>query len=632
MADQPSSSGTGKDSGRSMESDRPEDNETEKQRMQRQRSEEQQEVEGMTSTTSEEGESDAEQSQGQTVLESTDGQKRKTPAKKKQLEDLPMARLWARKGKRQRTPYELEVKVRIDGIIPIHGNSVSSVDTKFYASARTKENAIEVKRQLNGRYKDMKVKEVSIEKKVSFVMDCQSLEDLQALMNDYSSGSLNKMAITTLQYEGQLDEIGALYLSLQTSIDYEEYVICQEELEIRDDMCILEPGWETLPKEERKELAKLRALPVEEISEINEGVMSEIKREKSQNDVLSYMTRLKLTDRDILRGMIDTERNERETASLFAVFLDVMRQVQGLKDNAQDSQSMAERHRAYIDYMVDSADIREEMKELYRRMMVIEKGIPLRGTIRTLTHPGSEPGQVNEPCGLIIKPNGEIVVASSGNVQTLTGTNQCVSRIAFHGFPVQFLPQDVAMSGRGTYYIAVHKSILVCNEKSHVQRVMGKRVLRNPTGISVSTNGIAFVADNAADRVFKYGRYSESIAQSQPLMKPWSVALNSRQQLIVSCQGEDCIRVLDSDLNIESSFGHGHVQCPFGVCVDQEDNVYVCVRSRSETNGKIVKFSSSFEYMYTVSEGIYPHYVAVFPDGRIVYTDNRDNCIRIIYS
>ncbi|XP_070552035.1 uncharacterized protein [Ptychodera flava] len=272
MADQPSSSGTGKDSGRSMESDRPEDNETamhrakrlkvasspgdpgsstsisarkrkkkqklkivsKKQRMQRQRSEEQQEVEGMTSTTSEEGEGDAEQSQGQTVLESTDGQKRKTPAKKKQLEDLPMARLWARKGKRQRTPYELEVKVRIDGIIPIHGNSVSSVDTKFYASARTKENAIEVKRQLNGRYKDMKVKEVSIEKKVSFVMDCQSLEDLQALMNDYSSGSLNKMAITTLQYEGQLDEIGALYLSLQTSIDYEEYVICQEELEIRD--------------------------------------------------------------------------------------------------------------------------------------------------------------------------------------------------------------------------------------------------------------------------------------------------------------------------------------------------------------------------------------------------------------
>ncbi|XP_070551115.1 uncharacterized protein [Ptychodera flava] len=180
---------------------------------------------------------------------------------------------------------QIEIKVEPDGIIPKRGKSVAEVDAAFFSNKQTKENAVLVGKQLDQRHKHMELHDMG-EGSISYIMDCQSSEALESLMDDYSSGSLHRMVKSTFLSESLLDEIGALYLSLGTSIDYEEYLLCQEELEGND----------------------IYHLPIEVIEEMNEEIKSDILREQVDVTMRQQTTRQKATDRDILRAMSTNER------------------------------------------------------------------------------------------------------------------------------------------------------------------------------------------------------------------------------------------------------------------------------------------------------------------------------------
>ncbi|XP_070548969.1 tripartite motif-containing protein 2-like [Ptychodera flava] len=269
-------------------------------------------------------------------------------------------------------------------------------------------------------------------------------------------------------------------------------------------------------------------------------------------------------------------------------------------------------------------------------------GIVPKDTVRRLSRQGNGPGEVWWPLGLTINQNEQVVVSDKGDeddddeydeqpgsVKTVTAdTAQIISTITFHGLPNIFRPTDVKMSKSNLYYIADdgNNCILVCDAKSRLKQIIDIGEVSAPA-ICLGPDNTVFVADWNG-RVIKYSKAGKMIS-SKELSKPYDLTLNSKYQLIVSCEDEHCIYVLDSNLNTLHTFGHEHLVKPCGVSVDAiGENIYVA------DENKVKIFSAQGEYLtdVTVPEDGEPTFIAVFADGRIVYKDFSDDTVRVIYT
>ncbi|XP_070550814.1 uncharacterized protein [Ptychodera flava] len=615
---------------------------------------------------------------------------------------------------RMRQKGQIEIKVRPDGIIPKRGKSVREVAAAFYSNKQTKENAVLVGKQLDQRHEHMELHDTR-EGSISYIMDCQSSEALESLMDDYSSGSLHRMVKSTFLSKSLLNEIGALYLSLGTSIDYEEYLLCQEELAGKD----------------------IYHMPIEVIEEMNEEIKSDILREQVDVTMRQQTTRQKATDRDILRAMsVEQERGrqteldelmnkwikirtelqqlnashsalvfdrqefvrntgaiidevdipvgiKQELMMAFQKFLPLGPDKTGKPDQklviegdvlmeyventvhdfdipTKGKQDIIEQFRKLvraksgkatakasltakqedlqerIQAIVDDADIPDEQKEVYHQLRQVETGTPLSNTVRVLlSRDGKESsGEDFDPLGLTINQNGHVLVCDygpgvqPGSVKTVTAdTAQILTSVTVHGLPHNFKPWDTKMADNGDYYTADvgNKCIVVSDAKSEVKQIIAMGKLKDPTGVFVDKDRNVFIADYMADCVIKCNGDGVIISRRQ-LIGPYSLTMNSKYQLIVSCRGDvKCIYVLDSNLEILNQFGSDHLVDPYGVTVDNADNIYVADWE------KIVKFDRQGEYQETVTVDGDPYYIAVFTDGRIVYSDRSDFTVKVIY-
>ncbi|XP_070551614.1 tripartite motif-containing protein 2-like [Ptychodera flava] len=290
-----------------------------------------------------------------------------------------------------------------------------------------------------------------------------------------------------------------------------------------------------------------------------------------------------------------------------------------------------------IQAIVDDADIPDEQKEIYHQLRQVERGTPLSNTVRVLlSRDGKKSsGEVFNPWGLTINQNRHVVVcdyrygdSDDGSVKTVTAdTAQILTSVTVHGLPHNFKPYDTKMADNGDYYTADNgnQCIVVSDAKSEVKQIIAMGKLKYPTGVFVDKDRNVFIADYGADCVIKCNGDGDIIS-SQQLSKPWSLTMNSKYQLIVSCQGDvNCIYVLDSNLEILNQFGSDHLVYPWGVTVDNADNIYVA------DAWKIVKFDRQGEYQETVTVDGNPYYIAVFTDGRIVYSDYSDSTVKVIY-
>ncbi|XP_070550142.1 uncharacterized protein [Ptychodera flava] len=643
-----------------------------------------------------------------------------------------ISRLWFWKRKRSRNQREIEITVKPDGIIPQEGKDVCEVDDAFYASKLTKENAKIVGDKLDQRHKDMSLQAIG-NRSISYTMDCQSLAALESLMDDYTNENLQKMMMDTFVSDQLLEEIGAIYLSLGVSIDYEEYLLCQEELE---DMEVA-----GLPDEDQREVTAvtdnkttetsiLHQLSNEELAELNDKVECEVQERQISSSVGKRMEREKLRNRDILRQIAEDEKRNSDTElhelmskwvqvkngienmkninaaqsglpikrwelikhagaiinevdiplerkqellSVFQKFLPVgpektdpdpdnMLLIEGsvlmgyVENTVHDADIATERKQeviqrfrdfieeisekvnvqdrltaklenlqARISEIVGDAHIPDELKEVYVQWRRVKKGKPLPDTIRSLSRRGEKPGEVLRPRGLTINQNGHVVVSDigdedsdqPGSVKTVTAdTAQILTSVTVHGLPHRFRPWHTKMADNGDYYTADdgNKCIVVSDAKSKVKQIIAMGKLKDPTGVFVDKDRNVFIADYSANCVIKCNGDGDIIS-SQQLSRPWSLTMNSKYQLIVSCRGdENCIYVLDSNLEILNQFGSDHLEEPYGVTVDNADNIYV-----ADYFEKIVKFDRQGEYQETVTVDVNPYDIAVFTDGRIVF-------------
>ncbi|XP_070551670.1 uncharacterized protein [Ptychodera flava] len=149
-----------------------------------------------------------------------------------------LSRMWKKKGKRQRQSKEIEIKVKPDGIIPEEDKTVGEVNDAFYSNTQTEINADQFGKDLDNRHKNMQLQKIG-KSSISYVMTCRSLDALESLMDSYRNEGLQRTVTTTFVSDQLLRDIGAIYLSLGVSIDYEEYYLCQEELKDTEDTDML---------------------------------------------------------------------------------------------------------------------------------------------------------------------------------------------------------------------------------------------------------------------------------------------------------------------------------------------------------------------------------------------------------
>ena len=179
--------------------------------------------------------------------------------------------------------------------------------------------------------------------------------------------------------------------------------------------------------------------------------------------------------------------------------------------------------------------------------------------------------------------------------------------------------------------------------------MFGQENLIRPTGIAVSKNGKIYVADAEQDciYVFDQDRHYESIIGESgkgkgQLHKPWFMAFNSDDNLVVAEFGNHRVQVLDVNtgrsvriIEIEH-MAMGKVWDCRGLDVDSSDNIYVSVRSGlmrawshetvmvySPTGDLLGNFGTGFNYVRGLT-------VSKQDEGTIVYVvDGANHAIRV---
>ncbi|XP_070574313.1 uncharacterized protein [Ptychodera flava] len=467
-----------------------------------------------------------------------------------------------------------------------------------------------------------------------YILKCGNVEAIEALWKAYGLKKLDEYSNSAMQSIFIAEELGARFFKMEAIVYYEDFVQCVAELK---EKAAKQKAWE-----------EFIAQRVEVFYRENDQLTTEVTHLRLkvalQQDVTQQV--------NIQRRLFNSERETFDMRQRLLVnhMIDLKSRIpsrsqkQELMNSIQYRKKQLDELDTRLTYLNEIQVSRTREVELLQvAFQSLDQGYALPGTVRMLSQSGSKPGQVRSPSGLAIDRAGNLVVADKGNnrVQTLSRTNQCEGIIKFHGFIEKlFSPSDIAVCKDGKYWItdSNNRCLMVCDDQSNVSTVFGWCKLRSPTGICVSEEGFAYVADNLGNSVLKYDMDGFVVAStvSGQVVRPWSVVVNSNNQVLVS--GWNCIYVLSCDLESLSAFGHQHLNIPRGLCLDSCDHVYVCDRDEGDMTGqpkgKVVQFSPNGQFLCDITpEGVLcPNYIAVYDDGRIICTDEINNCIKVLYT
>jgi trimeric autotransporter adhesin len=213
---------------------------------------------------------------------------------------------------------------------------------------------------------------------------------------------------------------------------------------------------------------------------------------------------------------------------------------------------------------------------------------------------------LDTPKGLLLDPSGNLYICDGGNnrvrllttdgyINTVAGSNPAESE----GMPATWValnsPSAVAVDSSGTVYVADWNN-------HRVRKVTSDGLVRTVAGTGVS----GFSGDGGP-------------AASAQLSYPFAVALDRSGNLYISDQGNNRIRRVGTDGNIQTVVGGGTVttlDTPCGVTVDQSGNLYIA----DYYNGRVLKVSSGGS-VTPLSNDVVPVGVAVDLSGNVYVTD-----------
>ncbi|XP_070560301.1 uncharacterized protein [Ptychodera flava] len=348
--------------------------------------------------------------------------------------------------RQERRPGQLRVRLSVREGAPDGGRSMDEVEEDLFRHASTQTNAEDFGREMTTL--DPGLYGVDIKKGcLFFVMRCESPEAADALWAAYKSGRLDRMADKIFLSIPILNDIGARRLSLETFMDFQEYLLCKEEITER---------------ERKRLLERQQEADIEVLRHRNQ----EMNNDKHQHCVNICLREQNLKDKQTLRDQLqsafvgDGQAYREEQSTTFHEWLSLKNEVReffnkvglvkakemlSVKINALDSKLTLQMERKNSTLL--------EIADLNLAKARIEKGLPKKGTIWTVPSQ-KKPGGLQTPIGLTVKQNGQVVVTDrgpveeQGSVHTLSEKFQPVSVMTFYSLPLPFKPWDVAVAGK----------------------------------------------------------------------------------------------------------------------------------------------------------------------------------------
>ncbi|XP_070552064.1 uncharacterized protein [Ptychodera flava] len=255
---------------------------------------------------------------------------------------------------------------------------------------------------------------------------------------------------------------------------------------------------------------------------------------------------------------------------------------------------------------------------------------------------GTKPGMFNHPCGIIINKHGKMVISDKDNhrLQVLDRRGLCKVTSEFKKFLRPFMPFGIAYSDDGKFFVTdiSNNQIVVCNEYDQVLRIFGPKEGIVPRGITVTPQGQVLVTDVQEGRscIRKYtldgrhlGEFATYSAAEGQTQYPCALTVNSKGHVIVPGNGRPVIQTYDCNGRLQSSFSTASsVVTPYGIDVDQEDNVYIC----DFWNDRIAKYTGEGKFLYTIGQGQLkgPIDVAVISPFVIAVTEHQKHRVSIL--
>ncbi|XP_077985802.1 uncharacterized protein LOC144440318 [Glandiceps talaboti] len=273
-------------------------------------------------------------------------------------------------------------------------------------------------------------------------------------------------------------------------------------------------------------------------------------------------------------------------------------------------------------------------------------GLSLKWLVEKETGRGD--AQFSFPHGVTWTSTGHLVVADTVTNQliVLNSTYECISKIRFDNrFANPFCPLNVSVSNDNRYFITdkTNNQIIIYDVNSKRVRLIVEHQSIIPSGIYVTFDSVYVTTYDYSDKLIKYSldcdfKLSSGYKVNKVLCFKNNecvyVAVNSKNQVLVSDHVNSCINVYNSDLNFQFSFnsaGKGQMNGPTGLDVDRRDNVYVC----DYNNARIVKFSSDLNY-YTcidIDDEAIPENISVSKDTwppKLAISDSENKCIWVL--
>ncbi|XP_070549302.1 uncharacterized protein [Ptychodera flava] len=534
-----------------------------------------------------------------------------------------------------RDPGDMKVRMKVSEVVPERGRTVQEVERGFYESDEVKKKTEEVGQSLDGQHDKMNVKGIGHES-ISYTMSCQSLDALECLVGQYENGKLQDLMEDEFLSDELLDKIGAYYLAIDVTIDYEEYLMCRKELiqiyglpsETNDQeqdtdktrsMKSQEIDVYKIPSRvnRARDLLKEFEMEGETVTETQINTLDKLLQEKAQRRLLDHQQRLQesakeVTNVHLLTDEEITEKNEDLVAKVNELTIS-----SGIVRSQNRDRG---RGREILQSVVTDGDRIEERKLNTIFSEFVEVKCETRDLVTNYPEMEMKAEKLSAYADHIVR-EAEIPEETKKVYMDVRRAEKVI------------LPWNVTVDEDNDQYFMSDRGngqVVVSSGQSKILNCFGRKEGIDPTGICLSPDGFIFIGD-LNGYVRKYNKSGEHIARTEEgqVSHPWDLIVN-KKCIFVSDYVRDCVHVLNHQMQSIRDIGKGHLQEPWGLCFDhQQDGIYVCDRS----GHRVVHFNCDGEFLSYKGQGQLenPRYIALCKDNPYRLVVTQDYCVKLLY-
>jgi hypothetical protein len=209
--------------------------------------------------------------------------------------------------------------------------------------------------------------------------------------------------------------------------------------------------------------------------------------------------------------------------------------------------------------------------------------------------------------GIASDGHGSMYVADAGNdrIQQFSKDGTLIRQWGGSGTdPGQLQdPAGVCVGPDGLVYVAefYNNRVQVFDAEGSPVRMFGSAELSAPSGVALDSNGNVYVSEFYNHRVSKFdpeGNFVTSWGTGESAMGPWGIAVDEQDRVYVPAWSDGRIDVFDTDGNVLESWGTpgtdpGQLYYPCTVTIGPDENVYV----GEYADGRVLEFTPDGDFI-----------------------------------